>query len=71
MNKLSVNFVLYLSSQGLSSLLHLDLSHNKIVEISDNSFSDLSKVNALNLMGNEISSLSGNNYILYLYLMTA
>ena len=66
-----MNFVLYLSSQGLSSLLDLDLSHNKIVEISDNSFSDLSKVNALNLMGNEISSLSGNNYILYFYLMTA
>ena len=62
-----MNFVLYLSSQGLSSLLDLDLSHNKIVEISDNSFSDLSKVNALNLMGNEISSLSGNNYILYFY----
>ena len=66
-----MNFVLYLSSQGLSSLLDLDLNHNKIVEISDNSFSDLSKVNALNLMGNEISSLSGNNYILYFYLMTA
>ena len=65
-----MNFVLYLSSQGLSSLVDLDLSHNKIVEISDNSFSDLSKVNALNLMGNEISSLSGNNYILYFYLMT-
>ena len=64
---MTVNFVSYLSSQGLLSLLELDLSHNKIIQISDNSFSDLSEVNSLNLMGNEITSLSGNVNILCLF----
>ena len=60
-------FCFILSSQGLLSLLELDLSHNKINQISDNSFYDLSEVNSLNLMGNEIAFLSGNVNILYLF----
>ena len=40
-------------------MIELDLSHNQILELDEFSFADLSKLTFLNLMGNEINTLSG------------
>lgn len=45
--------------QGLISLEELDLSHNQLNQLNDDVFGELTKLTILNLMGNEIRTVSG------------
>jgi len=47
-------------SKGLSNLVELDLSHNKIASLGNNLNTRLGNIKKINLAGNELDSVEGN-----------
>ena len=58
--KLTITHKNLLFFKGLSNLVELDLSHNKIASLGNNLNTRLGNIKKLNLAGNELESVEGN-----------